>query len=119
MLTVPLPPLAEQHRIVAKVDELMTLCDRLEQQQTDSKETHQVLVETLLAALTQTADQADFTEAWQRIAGHFDTLFTTESSIDQLKQTVLQLAVMGKLVPQDPNDEPASALLARIQATRT
>jgi restriction endonuclease S subunit len=103
----PLPPLAEQHRIVAKVDELMTLCDQLEQQQSDSNAAHQILVETLLATLTSAADQDELAEAWQRIANHFDTLFTTEYSIDRLKETILQLAVMGKLVPQDPNDLPA------------
>lgn len=53
-------------------------------------------------------------QAWNRIAEHFDTLFTTEESIDQLKQTVLQLAVMGRLVPQDPDDEPATVLLEKI-----
>ena len=47
-LVFVLPPLAEQHRIVAKVDELMTLCDQLEQQQVDHQTTHQTLVETLL-----------------------------------------------------------------------
>lgn len=104
---IAFPPLAEQHRIVAKVDELMVLCDQLEQQQTDSNATHQTLVETLLTALTTAAGQAEFGDAWQRIANHFDSLFTTEQSIDQLKQTILQLAVMGKLVPQDPNDLPA------------
>ena len=102
---LPLPPLAEQHRIVAKVDELMALCDKLEQQQTDSSATHQTLVETLLTTLTNAVDQAAFADTWQRIADHFDTLFTTEQSIDHLKQTILQLAVMGKLVPQDPKDE--------------
>jgi len=111
---VPIPPRAEQHRIVAKVDELMALCDQLEQQQTDNIATHQTLVDTLLATLTSAADQGEFAEAWQRIAKHFDTLFITEHSIDQLTQTLLQLAAMGKLVPQDPNDEPASALLERI-----
>ena len=109
-----IPPLAEQHRIVAKVDELMALCDKLEQQQTDSNDTHQTLVETLLATLTTVADPAEFALSWQRIADHFDTLFTTEESIDQLKQTILQLAVMGKLVPQNPNDEPANTLLEKI-----
>jgi type I restriction enzyme S subunit len=111
---IAVPPLAEQHRIVAKVDELMALCDRLEEQQTDSNAAHQTLVEMLLATLTQSANQTEFAAAWQRIAEHFDTLFTTEHSIDQLKQTILQLAVMGKLVPQDPNDEPASVLLEKI-----
>jgi type I restriction enzyme S subunit len=111
---VPIPPLVEQHRIVVKVDELMALCDQLEQQQTDSNAAHQTLVETLLTTLTDTADQGELEAAWHRIANHFDTLFTTEHSIDQLKQTILQLAVMGKLVSQDPNDEPASVLLEKI-----
>ena len=111
---VGLPPLNEQHRIVAKVDELMALCDQLEQQQTHSIEAHQTLVEALLGTLTRVASPQELTEAWTRIASHLDTLFTTEHSIDQLKQTILQLAVMGKLVPQDSSDEPASALLEMI-----
>jgi len=102
-----IPPIAEQHRIVAKVDELMALCNQLEQRQTDNNATHQTLVETLLATLTNTSDQGEFAEAWQCIANHFDSLFISEQSIDQLKQTILQLAVMGKLVPQDPTDLPA------------
>ena len=113
-LVVPVPPLAEQHRIVAKVDELMALCDRLEAQQADAESAHAQLVQALLGSLTQAADAEDFAASWQRLAEHFHTLFTTESSIDALKQTLLQLAVMGKLVPQDPSDEPASELLKRI-----
>jgi len=110
----PIPPLAEQHRIVAKVDELMALCDRLEARQADAENAHAQLVQALLDSLTQARDSEDFAQSWQRLAEHFHTLFTTESSIDALKQTLLQLAVMGKLVPQDPNDEPASDLLKRI-----
>ncbi|WIG71457.1 restriction endonuclease subunit S (plasmid) [Photobacterium damselae] len=109
-----LPPFEEQKRIVAKVDELMTLCDQLEQKTEASIEAHQLLVGTLLNILTNSADANELMENWVRISDHFDTLFTTEESIDQLKQTILQLAVMGKLVPQDPNDEPASVLLERI-----
>ncbi|HIF9495054.1 TPA: restriction endonuclease subunit S [Photobacterium damselae] len=108
------PSEAEQHRIVAKVDELMALCDQLEQQTEASIEAHQLLVTTLLNTLTNSADADELMENWARISEHFDTLFTTEESIEQLKQTILQLAVMGKLVPQDPNDEPASVLLERI-----
>ncbi|AWG79852.1 MULTISPECIES: restriction endonuclease subunit S [Vibrio harveyi group] len=111
---IPVPPSAEQHRIVAKVDELMTLCDQLEQQTEASIEAHQVLVTTLLDTLTNSADANELMQNWTRISEHFDTLFTTEESIDQLKQTILQLAVMGKLVPQDPSDEPAAELLKRI-----
>ena len=116
---IGLPPLAEQHRIVAKVDELMALCDQLEKEQESSLDTHDTLVATLLGALTTaTADAGQFAEAWHRIQANFDTLFTTESSIDQLKQTILQLAVMGKLVEQDPDDESAATSLERIATHR-
>ncbi|HFQ4945907.1 TPA: restriction endonuclease subunit S [Vibrio vulnificus] len=111
---VPVIPVEEQHRIIAKVDELMALCDQLEQQTDASLDAHQVLVETLLATLTNSQDATELMANWARISEHFDTLFTTEQSIDQLKQTILQLAVMGKLVPQDSNDEPAAKLLERI-----
>ena len=117
-IPLPLAPLAEQHRIVAKVDELMALCDQLEAQSDASLSAHQILVETFLSVLTGTGDHAQFATAWQRIAEHFDTLFTTEESIDQLKQTILQLAVMGKLVPQNLNDESASELLKKISAEK-
>ena len=111
---IPLPPVAEQHRIVAKVDELMALCDRLEAQQVDVERTHAQLVQALLDSLIQASDATDFAANWQSLAEHFQTLFTTEPSIDALKQTLLQLAVMGKLVPQDPSDEPADDLLVKI-----
>ncbi|MBR9886491.1 MAG: restriction endonuclease subunit S [Oceanospirillales bacterium] len=115
---LPVPPTAEQHRMVAKVDELMALCDQLEQQTETSINAHATLVEILLTTLTNSADATELEQNWNRIADHFDTLFTTEHSIDQLKQTVLQLAVMGKLVPQDPNNEPASVLLEKIAAEK-
>jgi type I restriction enzyme S subunit len=117
-LLIPLPPMAEQHRIVAKVDELMDMCDSLETQQTDAACVHAQLVRVLLGSLTQASDATEFAANWQRLAEHFHTLFSTESSIDALKQTLLQLAVMGKLVPQDPADEPASEMLKRIQVEK-
>jgi len=113
-LLVSVPPLEEQKRIVAKVDELMALSDKLEGEQTNNLKTHELLVKTLLGTLTQAKDANELQAAWERIEAHFDTLFCTEDSIEQLKQSILQLAVMGKLVKQDPNDEPASTLLAKI-----
>ena len=115
LLLIGLPPLAAQQRIVAKVDELMLLCDQLEQQTEASIEAHATLVEVLLATLTDSTDSDELVQNWARIAEHFDSLFTTEQSIEALKQTVLQLAVMGKLVPQNLDDEPASVLLEKIE----
>lgn len=115
---IPVLSLSEQHRIVAKVDELMALCDQLEQQTESGIEAHATLVDTLLATLINSADADELQQNWARIAGHFDILFTTEQSIDALKQTILQLAVMGKLVRQNPEDEPAAVLLERIEKTK-
>ena len=113
-LPIPIAPIQEQHRIVAKVDELMAICDQLELQCEAQLAAHQTLVEALLTTLTDSGDAGELAQNWARLSTHFDTLFTTEASIDALKQTILQLAVMGMLVPQDPSDEPASALLERI-----
>ncbi|EDT4802695.1 restriction endonuclease subunit S, partial [Salmonella enterica subsp. enterica serovar Thompson] len=113
-LLLPIPPVQEQYSIFKKIKELMSLCDQLEQYSLTSLDAHQQLVETLLTTLTDSQNADELAENWARISEHFDTLFTTEVSIDALKQTILQLAVMGKLVPQDPNDEPASELLKRI-----
>ncbi|HGR4950563.1 TPA: restriction endonuclease subunit S [Klebsiella aerogenes] len=112
---IPFPPNTEQARIVGTFSKLMFLCDQLEQQSLTSLDAHQQLVETLLATLTDSQNAEELAENWARISQYFDTLFTTEASIDALKQTILQLAVMGKLVSQDPNDEPASELLKRVE----
>jgi len=134
-LAISVPPLKEQHRIVAKVDELMALCDQLEQQTESSLDAHNLLVDTLLSTLTDARDAKELSDSWARFmstdglttgnAGTipnthsvFDTLITTDYAVEQLKQTILQLAVMGKLVPQNPNDEPASKLLKRIAAEK-
>ena len=71
-----LPPLAEQRRIVAKVDELMALCDALERECASAMAAHQALVEVLLATLVNSADAPDLARQWTRLESHFDTLFT-------------------------------------------
>ncbi|MEQ1420280.1 restriction endonuclease subunit S [Acinetobacter indicus] len=113
-IKVYVPSLEDQHKVINEVKNYRRLCDQLEQQQTLSSEAHATLVDTLLKALTESSDADEFQDNWQRMVVNFDVLFTTEYSIEQLKQTVLQLAVMGKLVKQDPSDEPASELLKKI-----
>lgn len=117
---IPLPICAveEQSRIVAKVEELMALCDRLEAEQGHALRVQGHWVDAALDQLAESADADEFRRHWQHLAAHFDTLFTTPESIDRLDATLLQLAVRGKLVPQDPNDEPASELLKQIRAEK-
>ena len=78
---LPLPPLAEQRRIVAKVEEVLSVVERYEKAQ--------------------------------------DALDALCNSIDgRLRKSILSEAIRGRLVPQDPTDEPASLLLRRIQAEK-
>jgi type I restriction enzyme S subunit len=113
-LPVLLPPLAEQHRIVAKVDELMALCDRLETRQSDAQAAHARLVDELLGSLLQARDAEDFAECWGRVKGIFDVLFTTEQSVDVLRNSILQLGVFGRLGTNCATDEPATRLLGQL-----
>lgn len=113
-ILVAVPPLAEQRRIVAKVDQLLGLCDELAARQEARRTARERLVVATLADLTSPRDTTDRTAPAQRLQTHFDTLFDTPTTIPHLRQTILQLAVQGKLVPQDTNDEPAKSLIDRI-----
>lgn len=115
---VPLPPEAEQSRIVARVEELMRLCDALEAKGQLEATQHAQLLSTLLGTLTASATAEELANNWQRVAQHFDLLLDRPQAIDALEQTLLQLAVRGLLVPQDPTDEPASVLLQKIRAEK-
>ena len=117
-LPFPLPPEAEQSRIVTRVEELMRLCDALEAKGQLEAAQHAQLVSTLLGTLTQSETPAQLAENWQRIATHFDLLLDRPQAVDALEQTILQLAVRGLLVPQDPQDEPASELLKKIRTEK-
>jgi type I restriction enzyme S subunit len=115
---IPIPPTAEQSRIVTRVEELMRLCDALEAKGQLETTQHAQLVNTLLATLTESETPAQLADNWHRIATHFDLLLDRPAAIHALEQTILQLAVRGLLVPQDPQDEPASELLKKIRAEK-
>src|SRR5690606_32078788 len=77
-------------------------------------ETRAALRDAALAALRDANNADEVQAAWSRIAENMDDLFTEPADVAPLRQTILQLAVRGRLVPQDPTEEPASALLERI-----
>lgn len=115
----PLPPLAEQQRIVAKVDELMALCDRLEAARAGREAVRDRLTAATLARLTAPETDAETFSTHARFALQtLPTLTTHEGQIKTLRQTILNLAVRGKLVEQDPTDEPAAELLKRFKAAK-
>jgi type I restriction enzyme S subunit len=115
---IPLPPLEEQKRIVAKVDQLMALCNELETRQQKQQQGRVRLNSSALDALLTAREPDEFADHWQRISTNFDLLYDHPETIAKLRAAILQLAVQGKLVPQDPNDEPASVLLERVKAEK-
>ena len=117
-LDIALPPLAEQSRIVTRVEALMRLCGALEAKGRLEAAQHAQLVSTLLGTLTASTTPEELAANWQRVSQHFDLLLDRPEAIDALEQTLLQLAVRGLLVPQDPTDEPASVLLQKIRAEK-
>jgi type I restriction enzyme S subunit len=117
-LPVPLPPLAEQHRIVAKVDELMVLCDRLATAQAERENRRDRLAAASHHHLNDGANVGTFRKHANFFLDHLPCLTARPDHIKQLRQTILNAAVRGRLVPQDPNDEPASELLKRVQAEK-
>ena len=158
-IVIPLPPLAEQRRIVGKVDQLLGLCDELAARQAARREARSALVGATLDRLVSPRRQPNssspspqssgergaggegvnrlkrrppHSQPFSPVAGgegskdmdsnrlrdHFDRLFDTPTTIPQLRQAILQLAVQGQLVPQDPRDEPASVLQSKIHTKR-
>jgi len=138
----PLPPLSEQRRIVSKVDGLMSLCDELESRSQERVRLRERASRSCLDRLVNAPRESErkgasprpdraasrstkpaasavpltesLSSAWQRLADHFEVLYDTPETLAHLRQSILRLAVQGKLVPQHPNDEPAEKLAARI-----
>lgn len=119
-LLLPLPPLAEQHRIVAKVDQLIAICDEIEAKRAERETTRDRFMSAMLSRLNAPdPDARSFSDHARFAIESLDVLTTRTNQVNQFRETVLNLAVHGKLVRQDPNDEPASELLKRISAART
>lgn len=112
-MLIAVPPLAEQKRIVAKVDELMALCDELEQKQEQRHTVRRAAHTSALDALTNAQTPDELAHAWERLQKHWDVLAAHADAVPPLRQAILQLAVQGRLVKQDSNDDPAESIVAQ------
>lgn len=117
---VDVPSLGEQKQIVLRIEELMRLCDELEAQQQAQRESRVHLNAAVLAPLNEAVSLApeEFELATKRLADNFGTLYESIDTVSTFRSTILQLAVQGRLVTQDSNDEPSSILLRRIEQER-
>ena len=117
-LLLPSPPLNEQSRIVAKIDRLMARCDELEKLRAERNKKRITVHTAALDRLLNAKESDNFSTAWRFITQHFGELYSVKENVAELRKAILQLAVMGKLVPQDPTDEPVESLLSKIRNER-
>ncbi len=117
-IPIPLPPLAEQRRIVAKIDELMARAEELERRRDARNEKRLAMHQAAIARLLDAGDANASRSGRDFIFAHFGELYRTKENVAELRKAVLQLAVMGRLVPHDPQDKPASELLKEIEAEK-
>jgi len=133
---IPLPPLPEQHRIVAKIDQLMARCDEMAKLRAEHDQKRLAVHTAAIGRMLDGRGEKSFaptrtphasapipvtagpSHAWQFLARNFDELYSVRENVAELRKAILQLAVMGKLVPQNPNDPPASELLKQIAAEK-
>jgi type I restriction enzyme S subunit len=120
--TVSLPPLEEQARIVAKIDDMMTLCDKLEVAQAEREQKRGRLrllsFTRLTASVSNGVDRGKVQEAARFYLNHSDRMLTRAGHVAQLRQTIIDLAVLGRLVPQERSDQPAARLVDAILKRR-
>ena len=114
--TFPIPPLAEQKRIVAKVNQLMACCDKLEEAQKREEGYRERFLDSVLQELTDTSKS--FVKSADFALSHFSRLTLRAKDIKVWRKSILDLAVQGKLMPQNSKDESAAKLLVKIAAEK-
>jgi len=103
LLPMPLPPLAEQKRIVAKVAELMAVCDELDARQKDHVALKRDCVASTLHHLTEATDTAEINTNWSLIQNNFHTWFNDPQTLKTLRKSLLQLGLQGRLTGAERN----------------
>ncbi len=112
-LPIPLPPLEEQSRIVAKVDELMALCDKLEAQQQARRRSQSTLRHSILQTVASSQSPHELQTTWARLAENLGKLIYVPEDVSEFKALILDLAIQGLLTDRQLDDEPPEKLIGR------
>ena len=118
-IPIPLPPLDEQHRIVAKIDQLMARCDALENLRNEREKMRLATHAAALSQLLDTSGNGSADDAWAFIAQHFGDLYVVKENVAELRAAILHLAITGKLTEQRKDDLPVNELLEKIKSERS
>jgi type I restriction enzyme S subunit len=114
---IPLPPYAEQKRIVAKVDELMALCDELEASQAQRDSIRTAARKSAIDSISTATTPEELDIAWKRISGNWLTIADTPESIASLRSLILGMAVRGKLVDQRKSEGVGSEFVSQFSGS--
>lgn len=114
-MALPIPSSEEQERIVNKYNELIEICDKLEELLEKKVYCSSLSAKSVFNSIGNATTTEELEENLRFILSNFKDLSLGDDAVKELKNCILQLAVQGKLVPQDPLDEPAEVLLERIQ----
>ena len=117
-LLLPLPPIAEQTRIVSRIESLMAEIDQLERYLVRKERLKEAVPKAVVSAISNCQNEEELKSQLGLVIEHFTEIFQTPESLQELRNVILQLAIQGKLVPQNHSDEPTSELLKRIQAEK-
>lgn len=118
-IPIPLPPLDEQHRIVAKIDQLMARCDALENLRNEREKKRLATHAAALSQLLDTTGNGSADDAWAFITQHFGDLYAVRENVAELRKAILHLAITGKLTEQRKDDLPVKELLEKIKSERS
>lgn len=116
---IPFPPLEEQRRIAQKVDKLMELCDTFEASLNTKERYNLSASKSISNMIIKSRNKVELKDSLKVLLDNFKDVYSTEENINDLRNIILQLAVQGRLVPQNPKDEPADELLKKIREKRT
>ncbi|AYD39638.1 restriction endonuclease subunit S [Clostridium fermenticellae] len=114
-LLISLPPLNEQKRIVEKVDSLMAFCDELEKELQRKVKYSSLSLKSVFNSIDSCSSLEELEETLRFIIDNFKELTLGDDGVKELKNAIFELAVQGRLVPQNSKDEPASVLLEKIK----
>ena len=113
-----LPPFEEQKRIVEKVEKLQELIKNLKEIYSSDEKNRNNFKKSLLTEIEKSSDDTKLLNNLELVFNNFDKIVKTKEDIKDIRNLILSLAIKGKLVPQNENDEPAGELLKRIQAEK-
>ncbi|WP_270426883.1 restriction endonuclease subunit S [Fusobacterium mortiferum] len=114
-LFFPLPPLAEQKRIVEKVERLQELIKNLKEVYLSNEKSRLNLKKSLLVEIEKSNSDKELLKNLELVFSNFDKVIRSKEDIKDIRNLILSLAIKGKLVEQNSEDEPASELLKRIK----